>query len=417
MVRDDERSRLARWRGIAGLGVRRVVDRATRTDSRQLTLSIAGIAVSVALMLLVTSVALGLATGGSVSGTTADYWILPDGSADSVVTPVEGQQLGRVHDVTGRIERMDGVSHATPLLASVMRVETAGDDTEYVLVVGIVPDEAHDRVVGFSPASLTPGDPYYANGTYDGERTGEAVLSVEAATTLNRSTGDSLTLAGGRQSANRTFAVVGTNEGRSPGIGQLPVVLVHLSEFQVITGADDGDTANQVLVGAASDDVRPRIERVYPQSTVLSRDEYVRRQVESAQLPVAVGAAALVVAVVVGTLFVVTTMGFELAADSRTRVVLSVLGVSRGSLALLVASQTLAVTVLGGLVGVLLGVAAALVTNAATTTFTAAGPVARLHPALPAYGLGVAVAVGLLSVPTLFALRLRNAAVDRPEEW
>lgn len=406
------RSRRARWWGLVRLGVRRTVARAGWMTSRQLGLTVAGIAVSVALLLLITSVALGLAIDPGVSGTQADYWVVPEGSAGSVVTPVEGQRLGDVHRATGRFERTDGVTYATPVLAALLPVKV-GNETVHVLAVGVIPDADQGTVFGLRPDGLTTGDPLYANGSYNGQRTGEMVLSTEAATLLGRSTGDGLTVDGGRSESNRSFVVVATQEGRTAGVGQLPVALVHLSELQTITGAADADSAGRLLVGAAGPGVEDRLDDVYPGSTVLTRTELLRRQTTGSQLPVAISAAALLIAVVIGTLFVVTTMGFELTADSRHRTVLTTLGVSRRSLALLVVVQTLAVATLGGIAGVLLWLVGVWVSNAAATSYLTGGPVARIHPVLPVYGMAVAVLVGGLAVPYLLVLGRRTVDMGK----
>jgi putative ABC transport system permease protein len=406
-----EGSRLARWGGLVRLGGRRVLARATGGGSRQTLLSVLGVAIAVALVLLVTSISLGLATSDTV-GSDVDYWVVPEGAASSAVTPVQGQRLGAVHQGADRIERIDGVTEATPVLTSLLRVNrTDGSGTEYVLALGVVPKPEGGAVAGLSTAALTPGDPHYADGGYDGPRTGEAVASSGAVDLLGAGVGDRLEFASGSKTANRTFRVVSTGEGEAASIAQLPVVVVHLSELQVVTGAAATDSADRILVraDARTPAVEAALERVYPRTAVLSPDERLRRQALAAELPLAIAAAALLVSVVVGTLFLVTTLGFELAEDGVNRAVMAAVGLSRWSLAFLAAVQTVTVTLAGALAGLLLWVAGAFVVNAVTGAVYGAS-VARLHPLLAVYGVAVALLIGLLAVPYLLVVERRTTA-------
>lgn len=394
----------ARVAGLVGLGVRRTVGRLRGTASTQTLLSIAGVAVAIALMLTVTGVGLGLATGDTVAGSATDYWILPSESASSVVVGVEGQRLGAVHRVTARIERIEGVSHATPVLVAVVRANASGSAGEdaYLLALGVIPSERGAPVVGIPTDGLTPGDP-----GYEGEPTNEVVLSAGAAETLGADRGTGIRF-GTRE--NRSFRVTAVEQPRSAGLGQLPVAVLHLSELQTLTGAS-GDSADRILVDAAPPATAADLEGIYPNTKVLTREERVREQVTSSRLSLAMGVASLLVAVVVGSLFVATTMGLELAADSETRAVLAAVGFSPLSRVVVVATQTLVVCALGGLLGVGLWLGASLLINAVAGATLAAGGIASLSPLLAGYGLVVALTIGLLTVPYLLVVS-RGASTE-----
>ncbi|MFC6993601.1 FtsX-like permease family protein [Haladaptatus sp. GCM10025707] len=70
----------------------------------------------------------------------------------------------------------------------------------------------------------------------------------------------------------------------------------------------------------------------------------------SEDVPVSVAVTALLVALVIGTLSIATTMGLAVAADQRDRAVLAAIGISRRSRSVLLVTQTLTVALLGGLV-------------------------------------------------------------------
>ncbi|WP_255150035.1 FtsX-like permease family protein [Halorarius halobius] len=388
--------RLARWRAIAGLGVRTTLTK-LRTGG-QSTLSVVGVALAVGLMLTVTSIGIGLATGGVAAGGSTDYLITPSGDAGSVVAGVEGQQLGGVHPATQRIEALDGVRWATPVLVSIGKVDIAGE-RNYMLVVGVVPGDG-TRVAGLSTDGLRSGDPMYD----DGNRTGEAVISTAAAEELGYTTGDSFSLVNGASDANRTFGVVDVVAPSEPGLGQLPVAVVHLRELQAITGGADSDVANRILVSGSGDGLEERLQRVYPSADVETRSELLREQALDSQLTLAVGVGAFVVAVVVGILFIATTMGFELAAERSDRLVMRAVGVSRRSRLALVAVRTLAVCLLGGVGGLLLWLAGAGLVNVAARWVSGGVAIAVLHPALAALGLTAALLIGLVTTPYLLVV-------------
>ncbi len=401
-------SRRARWLGVVGLGLRRLRTRATRTAPRQVAFTVTGVAVPVALLLVVTSVSLGLAAGGTVASPDVDYWIVPESGGGSAVVPVEGPRFGRTHEAAARLADREDVADATPVLLELLRFE-AGGTAEYVLAVGVVPGEAPLEVSGVSTAGLTPGDPHYAGGAYDGLRTDEVALSTGAAGLLGVSAGDDVrarTGAGG----NRTLTVAGVS-GAGPG-GDLPVAVVHLAELQTLSGAAADDAADQLLVRTTDPSVRPALERVYPRSTVVARGGLGVGRVAVSALSEALVAAPLAVALVVGALSAATTMGLAVAAASAERAVLAAVGFSGRSRAVLLAVEALALSLLGGALGVTLWWLALPLANRVAGRVVADATVARHHPELVAYGLAAAAAIGLLVLPYLLLVGRRTTTVE-----
>lgn len=397
--------------GVARLAVRRVGHRLTAGRTRQTLLAVGGVALAVVLLLTVTSVGLGLAAQGTVTTAATDFWITPEESQGSVVTGVEGTRFGRVHPVAQRLTARPDVVHATPVLFDVVRVAAGDGDPEVVFVLGVVPPPDGSAVLGLPTAAFTPGDPYYANGSYDGAWTGEAVLSESAATALGVTTGDSLRATTSGDAGGRRLQVTATSPARGPGIAQFPVVLVHLSEAQRLTGATTRDKADQILVDAADPSVRERLTEVYPASQVVSRSGLLTQELRSSDLPLAVSVAAGIVAVVVGTLTIVTTVGFEVADDSDTRAVLAALGLSRASRLGLVTVETLVTTTLGGVVGVGGWLAVVFVTNRLARRVSSV-PVAVVRPELAVYGVAVALGVGLLALPAVLTISGRDELLE-----
>lgn len=406
--------RLRRWYGLVGLGFRRVVGRATGPGSNRLLVTVTGVAVAVMLMVTVAGVALGLASQSAVQSEDVDYWVVPEGSsASAIAAPTGGTSLGDTHRLTAELTADDRVEYATPVLLQVMPVVDRESGTqEFVLLVGVVPPEtATPRVAGLPTAALTPGDPYFADGAYDGKWTGELVLSEAAAELLESQTGGSVAVLGGPRPYEFTVTNVSAG-GLSTGIGEAPVALVHLSELQVVTGATTGDAADQILVSTNDPAVRERLETLYPRTTVVTRSGLGAQEASLSSLPLAMAIAAVAISLVVGVLFVATMMGLEVTGDRQNLAVLSAIGYPGGAQALLVFAETVSLSVLGGLLGVALGTGGIALTNALAVRYLGVGDIAVFSPLLVAAGVGLAVAIGVLASPYPLWLARRSDPLE-----
>jgi putative ABC transport system permease protein len=387
-----------RFAGLVRLAIGRVVGRFRRGDARQVLVSVLGVAVAIALVVTVGGVAVGLASQSAIQGEDIDYWVVPEGStASTVAVSAGGPQLGGTHAVTERLAATDGVEYATPVLLRVVSVRApASNASEYLLAAGVIPGDDAQRVLGVPTGDLAPGDPHFAGGDYDGPWTGELVASDAAATLLDLEAGETVTLP--RQRTNRTFRVANVTAGDyGTGAGPLPVVVVHLSELQAVTGATSGDPADQILVSTDSPDVRPTIERIYPQTTVVQKSGISGQQLSTSSLPLAVSLTAVLAAVVVGTLFVATMMGLELHAARRELAVLAAIGYRTRSRALVVVVETFAMTFLGAALGTGLGVAGIALTNRVGARVFGVDSVAVFDPVLVGAAAVVATLIAALA--------------------
>lgn len=400
-------SALARWLGLIQLAGRRTLSKAVVTERGQTLLSIFGVAIALALMLLVTSIGVGLSHDTPVLDGGVDYTIEPERSASSSVVSVDEARLGRVHAVTADLNQWSDVRTATPVLMTVLKLQSPSGQPQRLLLIGIIPPDDPRTVVGLPTNHLTTGDPFYANGSYNGTWTGEAILSQAAATNLNVTPGNHLRPTGG-SAPDRTFTVTTISEARRAGIGQFPVALVHLSELQALTGGMESDVANQILVDASAN-IEPELAGIYPHSTVLTRGDLFRSGSSGAnQLPIAISAAAFIVSVIVGTLFLMTTMGFELAAESQERSILSAIGISRSSSIAMVVMRALLIALLGAVLGIFLWLIGLLITNAIASIYLSGTQLAQFRPIFALYGIGVALLIAILTLPYLLILSRRT---------
>jgi putative ABC transport system permease protein len=453
----DQGSRLNRFAGVIELGFRRILGTLRSNASTHVTLSVVGVAIAVAMMTTVAGVSLGLASGSAIQGSDVDYWVVPEGATlDTIAVSVDGPRLGEVHAITDDLADDDRVGYATPVLVQLVPVRpppatppdgpssdaTTGTPSntstapprnastrEYVVFVGVVgpPDNTQPQrnrsVAGVPVDPLTPGDPYYANGTYDGEWTGEVVLSGAAAEVLNASADDDVTPAGtaldttdraterttrganGNMTGNatrRTFTVTHVANGSlTTGVGPAPVAVVHLAELQAATGAADGDQADQLLVSTNSPAIEGRIETLYPGTDVVTRAGLSTStdQLSTSSLPVAMGVAGIVVSVAVGALFVATLFGLDVLAGRDRLAALSAIGVAGRSQSLLVLTEVLTLCLLGGVTGTILGIVGIALVNAVAGELLGVSDVAVFRPELLGVGLAVAVLIGLLAAP------------------
>lgn len=400
---------MRRLLALCKLGVVQTLGRFRTAEARRLVMTTLGVALAVALMVSVTSVAVGLASGSTVQGDDVDYWIVPEGgSASTIAVSVEGPRLGAVHQTTAEIEADDRVTYATPVQLQILQV-SAGNTSEYVLAAGVVPPADGQRVLGLPTESLAPGDPHYANGTYNGTWTGEAILSSAAAEVLGVETGAELNASGTDRSLR---AVDVADADVSTGLGPVPVMLVHLSELQTITGTAAGDQADQILVSTNDPSVEQELVGVYPRTDVLTRSGVGGASVSTSSLPLAVAVAAFLTAVTIGALFVATLTGLDVIANRATIAAQGAMGFSRRSQTILILSQVVTIAGLGGIAGTLLGLGGVLAINQLSQAYVGVQNVAQFHPALLAYGPLVAIMIGLLASPYPAWLARRTNIVE-----
>ena len=402
--------RRTRLRGAAGLAATILARRLRHTAARRILYSVLGVALAVGMFVLVAGVGVGLATQGGGVGSDADYRVVPE-SESSATLPVSvgSPRLGSVHEVAARLTARDDVRYASPVAVTLTEL-THGDTTEYVLVFGVV---AHPelRVGGLSAASLTPGDPHYANGTYSGPTTNEMVVSSGAAALLGTTAGDTVAVRG-RGDAGQTathMTVTNVSTAGAAGLDGVPVALVHLAELQAATGNTERDTADQLIVAAESPGVRDDLETLYDRTEVLTRSS-AGGAGSDADLALAVGGAGTVVSLVVGSLFVATTIGLEIRRDRHLWATLSALGFAPSSRALVVLVQTGCIALAGGVLGIGLGRIGIAVANVGVSATLDVTTVADFRPAIAVAGLGVAVGIVALTGPYLLWLISRGTA-------
>ncbi|OAQ51644.1 hypothetical protein HTG_16435 [Natrinema mahii] len=410
----DGSRRRTRWRGLVGLTVTRWWKRATRTTGGRIASTIATVALTVAFLLVVTGVALALADGGAGSEADAAVQVTAeDGSTLSAVDGVEGPRLGASNDRARELRSASGVDHASPVLVETVRLESDAGEPRPVRVVGVVPDGESRTVAGLPTAPLEAGDPHYANGSYDGPRAGGIVLSETAAERLEASAGDEVAVSmPGRDRADAAVPTVTVAAVADDGGDGAPVALVHLSELQSLSGADDGELADRVLVWGEPAAAESAAGDAYPNASVTVAGSTEPAALFDDGLAFAASAVALLVGLTICASFVATTAGMAVDEDRRTLAVLESVGVPVGGRLTVVAVSTGLTTLVGALVGVVLGAAGIAGVNAVVGATIAPGAVAQFHPLFVPYGIAVALLAGLVAVPYPLAVAARTSVLE-----
>lgn len=389
------RNSIQRLVGLCRIGLRRTIGKAVGADSGRVRMSLIGVAIAIATLVVVTGVAVGIGAETTAFGSGVDYWIVPEGGGGSALVSTGGPMLGQTHETSATLRDREDVDYATPVLIRPVQVESE-TEREYVLAVGVVGTETAPHIAGLPPSALTAEDPYYADGEYDGPWTGEIVASSAAATILSVESGESVRL----PAANESGTVISVHDSDDV-VGDIPIVLMQLSELQTLTGADDGDQAEQILVSSSASGIETELATIYPQTTVETRDGLLAANVVDEDLALALSLTGLIAVLGIGTLFVSTTMGMEVVASREELATLSAVGLRTSSQLLIVSVEVIVTTLLGGLLGVVLGAGGIALANGVATHLADVGTIATFHPAFIGYGVLVALLVGICTLPYL----------------
>lgn len=390
------------WNRLVGackLAWKRCMVRGLETAPGRIWLAVVGVMLSVALLLVVTGLGLGIATPMTETGADDEYWIVPQTGGGSPLVAAGDPQFGNVHEANDRISSYDGVTATTPVLVDVLAVETPNGEPEYVVAVGVIPSTVGDEIMGISTGPLRSEYSEMSTTPDEGQWSGVAVINEEAASVLDASPDDSLTIAGESETCSITPAAIGS--GGDNIVSSTPMLVMELRDLQTVTGADEFDQANQFVVTADSASVTDDLETIYPDANVYSSSELLTNRLLESDLGLALSVTAVVVAIAVGMLFVTTTMTLEVAADRHQLLTLGAIGVSRRTRIGIYTAQTLILSTIGGLAGVILGFIGIRLINAGAAKLGSVEILAIHHPAFSGYGFAAALTIGIAALPAV----------------
>jgi len=360
------------------------------------------IAVAIAMTILMTSAGLGLKAGSSAMyAQEVDYWIVPSGSGvTDPITNSEQTMLGRVHQSVERIIENPDVNGASPVLNRVLYASDCGDGEgpKAIIGIGVIPGSID--VPPVSSEGFTPGDP---------DDTHEAVVNEKTARLLGVHTGDVI-YAGESQTSLQPFTIV--NVVAMPEYSLSPVIVLHLSELQNITGNREGDRANQIIVSGGTRDF---LKSIYPDAIVLSNTESTAYSIISDKKILATTIAVVSVSILICILFISTTMIMSVNEKQREFAVMRAIGISDATIARIVLSESILLSLIGGIAGAFLSIGGrAILSDIGYRLYETRIPMVMPTLLLIA-GIGVAVAAGAVSgiFPAITCRRLDITRLER----
>ncbi len=357
------------------------------------------IAIAVSTAILLVSVGVGLKLGAAAMyDKDVDYWILPpDSSVTDLVSNSEKTMLGEVHQSVEKIISNPDIRGATPVLNRLLYASSYGSP-QVILGIGAIPGSV-DALPASAPG-LTAGDAYFTGG----KRTGEAVINEKTAELLGLKPGDSLYLGASSSNLNNSFRVVGGISAAEYSIS--PVAVLHLSELQELTGNLEGDRANYII--ARGNDALPILSGLFPNAIVLNSAQYTAYSVVSDKKMLATAIAVSFVSMLIAVLFISSTMILSINERQQEFAVMRAMGISQRSISKIVLYESIILSMLGGVFGILLSSLGERALNMAAYRFFEAGQVAVVNPLLQLAGVGIALAAGVFSglIPVFMTRRI-----------
>lgn len=377
-----------------------------RDQKVRLSLAVLGVTLAVLAITLLAGAGVGVLETGEQQFQTADrdLWVT---SGDTRLTTAGGggfeNTLYDSRNLSAEMESHDGVALAAPLAFETVYVSTDGSDDFQTFVGTGIPGSGSSIQV--TDGNALEGDPYYANGTYDGEMTREVLIDAETARSLGVSVGDTVNIGGSLAAARENeFTVVGISPTFERMLGT-PTVTMPLSELHQVTGNTRTEPATFLAITVEDD---ARIEAVkqdlaeeYPEYEIRSNQEQLEAVLQEQVVLLAAGGTLVVVAIGAGVALTFSLLSLVIYQQRPTFAALTVQGVSPPLLLMTVIGQGLLIGLLGGGLGILLTPPAVVALNRLATAVVGFDGLIQTAPWI--YALALAIAMGIGSVAAVVA--------------
>lgn len=296
-----------------------------RRKARSL-LTMLGIAIGVAAVIALGAMAEGLTEGYTsfAGGSGADLLVTQSDSYDLTLSTVK-EQVGE------RIAQLGGVRNVSGVIFNIVKME----GIPYFIVGGYDPEEVaiqHFKIIEGQPLS----------------REKEAILGRQAADNLKKSVGDTIKL---YDSPFRIVGIYETGQSFEEGGAVIPLI-----DAQAIFKKPRQVTFFEIQVRDPTQvgEVKARIERLFGDVSVSEASDVADEQAMVQSLGAMAWGISLV-AILIGGLGMMNTMIMAVFEQTREIGVLRAVGWRKGRVLRLVLSQSLVLSLLGGLLGVGIG--------------------------------------------------------------
>jgi putative ABC transport system permease protein len=328
-------------------------------------LTIVGIGIGIASMVALGAIADGLEAGyqAMFTGSQGDLIVTQAAAADISAAAVD-EEVGQQLQVLPEVEDVTG------MLQSIVTAEGA----RYFMIFGYDPQ-------GFAIEHFKIVEGEGLSGSQ------EVIVGKVAAENFDKNVGDSLKLFG---SAFRIVGIYETGDALEEGGGVIP-----LSDAQELLSKPHQVSMYTLKLepGADVEELRRKIERRIPDVTTSQSDQFANTQ-EAIQMVRAFAWGIAFIAILVGAVGMMNTVLMSVFERTREIGVLRSLGWSKRRVLSLIIGESLALSLIGGLTGTALGVAAvkALGSSPATGGLLQG----RFSPGLFIQALAVALVLGAL---------------------
>ena len=370
----------------ASLGAVWIAFRQLRSDRMRTLFAVVGVTLAVLSVTLLAGVGAGVVETGNekFDESGRDLWV-SGGPIDIAPGSVGGfrNPIPNAHPLAAEIAAHEDVQTAVPMAFQVVYVSTDGEEFETTLGSG-VPGAGGSSVSIREGEGFTGPNTHYADGTYEGEMTHQAIVSPETAAEFDLSVGDTIHVGGTIANARRNeFEVVGISPTFENFLGT-GTVTIRLSELQTLTGNAYDDRATLITIqtapGADPEAVRDELAAEHPEYTFRTNQEQLVSLLERQAVVLAAGVSLVGLGVIAGGILSLNVLLSMIYIQRRSLSVLRAVGATRRSVVGIALVESLAIAAGGYLLAV------------AATPLIAAG-VSRLALAVTGFE-------GLVQVPT-----------------
>lgn len=330
-----------------------------RQHKFRFALAIVGVSLAVLSMTLLAGAGVGVIDTGEQQFEQADRDLWVTSGATQLTTAGGGGFENTLQDsrsTAASLEEHDGVNNAVPLAFETVYVRSDSDDEFRTFVGSGVPGSG--AAVQVTEGDELQGDPHYADGSYDGNMTGEVMIDAETADNLGIDVGDTIEVGGSLAAArDNTVTVVGISPTFEQMLGT-PTVTMPLSELHQTTGTTQTEPATFITVTVDDDasvsEVQDDLEQVYPEYEIRSNQQQLEAVLQEQVLVLAAGGTLVLVAVGAGIALTLNLLSLVVYQQRQELSALKAQGISPFLLVTTVGCQGLLIGILGGGLGLLL---------------------------------------------------------------
>jgi len=364
-------------------------------------LNIIGVTLAIISLVILTSLGSGLLdTGEQVLKDSSMHLWMKGRPVDLKTQYIQSSEarISDVHQIRTQIQADPRVNMSTPLLTEIVYAYKEGEDPKAVFGLGV---DTGGPIVTISSGAPISTSTLYNGSTYDGPFTSEVLVDSRAAHLLGVEVGDTIfagkTISDAR---NRQFKVVGISDSLST-FSINAMVIFPFSEFQLITGNHNHDSASMIIVRLndvnTAEQVKNDLQKRYPEYQVSTNRELLNNIIKQNGFFIVSASSIVILAIVMGTSLIILTMLLSLNERKKEIGILQVVGFSRLSIARNFGFEGFIISIIGGISGILLSVPIAGIINQIVKKMTGLDELLVLDNEIMLLGFSMAVIIGLLS--------------------